>query len=443
MYKKFTGANRLLLLLIFGLAAVLSSAVGDPGAAGAQDDAGATSAKGTLAASRIGVPEVEITVASADGSFSEAVLTGEDGSWEVQLPVAGDYTATINPDTLPEGVSVRENDGGVREFSANAGRPQPVLLGLDGAIEGGAEAAGASRRNDIRWVQLTVDGLKLGLILGMMSIGLSLIFGTTGLVNFAHGELVTLGAVLAFWFNVTGIFGIEVHLIVAAVAAVILSGAFGGLLNLGVWAPLRRRGASLISMLVVSIGLSIFIRYSFQFQYGATSRTFRDFANQRVVDLGWFALPPKDMWIIGFSLAVLIGVGLLLQRTRMGKAMRAVSDNRDLAESSGIDVERVIMLVWIAGAGLAGLGGILNGITESTSWDTGFRLLLLTFAATTLGGLGTAYGALLGSVVVGLLIQLSTLVVPADLKNLGALFVMIFILLIRPQGLLGRAERIG
>ncbi|MGI9610993.1 MAG: ABC transporter permease subunit, partial [Acidimicrobiia bacterium] len=140
---------------------------------------------------------------------------------------------------------------------------------------------------------------------------------------------------------------------------------------------------------------------------------------------------------------VLLMVGLALQRTRIGKAMRAVADNRDLAESSGIDVQRVIRIVWIAGGGLAGLGGVLFGLTESIGWEMGFRLLLLMFAGTTLGGLGTAYGALLGCLVVGVFIQLSTLIIPTDTKNIGALLTLVLILLVRPQGLLGRKERIG
>jgi branched-chain amino acid transport system permease protein len=128
--------------------------------------------------------------------------------------------------------------------------------------------------------------------------------------------------------------------------------------------------------------------------------------------------------------------------TRIGKAMRAVADNRDLAESSGIDVQRVISVVWIAGGALAALGGVFFGL-DQIMWDFGFRILLLLFAAVTLGGLGTAYGALVGALVVGLVINLSTLFIDAELKNMVALLVLVLILLFRPQGILGRAERVG
>ncbi|MDQ3353386.1 MAG: branched-chain amino acid ABC transporter permease, partial [Actinomycetota bacterium] len=159
--------------------------------------------------------------------------------------------------------------------------------------------------------------------------------------------------------------------------------------------------------------------------------------------LGPVAIAPKDIFSIILSLAVLAAVGLALLRTKAGKAMRAVADNPDLAASSGIDVERVILLVWFFGGGLAALGGVLLGLTEQVSWQMGVQLLLLMFAGVILGGLGTAFGALVGSFVVGVFIQLSTLVVAPELKNVGALAILILILLVRPQGLLGQPERLG
>jgi neutral amino acid transport system permease protein len=123
--------------------------------------------------------------------------------------------------------------------------------------------------------------------------------------------------------------------------------------------------------------------------------------------------------------------------------MRAVADNRDLAESSGINVARVITFVWAAGAGLAALGGILQGLSEQVSWQMGFQLLLLMFAGVTLGGLGTAYGALVGSMVVGMVMELSTLWIPSEFKTVTALAILIVILVFRPQGILGQAERVG
>jgi neutral amino acid transport system permease protein len=143
------------------------------------------------------------------------------------------------------------------------------------------------------------------------------------------------------------------------------------------------------------------------------------------------------------SLLVLAGVALMLQRTRTGKAIRAVSDNRDLAESSGIDVSRVILNVWLLAGGLAALGGVFFGLAQLVSWDMGFKLLLLMFAAVILGGLGTAYGVIAGSLVVGIVAQVSTIWFPVELQNAWALLVLILVLLVRPQGIFGQRERVG
>ena len=149
------------------------------------------------------------------------------------------------------------------------------------------------------------------------------------------------------------------------------------------------------------------------------------------------------MVIIGVTVLVLVGVGLGLQRTRFGKATRAVADNPSLAASSGIDVERVINLVWIAGTALAVLGGVFLALSQQVGYQLGQNVLLLLFASVTLGGLGTAYGALAGALVIGLFTQLSTLYIAAELQVVGALVVLILVLIVRPQGILGSAERVG
>ena len=140
---------------------------------------------------------------------------------------------------------------------------------------------------------------------------------------------------------------------------------------------------------------------------------------------------------------ILAATLLWVQRSRIGKATRAVSDNPALASATGIDVERVIAVVWTVAAGLAAYAGIYLGMTQNSIWNMGQRILLVLFAAVILGGLGTVYGALVGALVVGVFIQLTTLVIPPEMKTVGALFLMIVILLIRPQGLLGRRERVG
>ncbi len=381
------------------------------------------------------VPGVSISVTTADGEEVGSAETGEDGAWSVTLPAAGAYSVQLIEDTLPEDVALRDPDRNPLEVDVREGRPRTVLFALG---EGSGGRAGMLSRV----LNLSVDGVKFGLVIAMTAIGLSLIFGTTGLVNFAHGELVAFGAIIA-WYGNTAWFGGGTRLILATVLAVAAGALLGGGLERGLWRPLRNRGTGLIAMLVVSIGLSLFIRHILLFFFGGRSLPYSDYTVQSAMRLGPISITPKDLWIIILSAVVLGVVGLVLQRTKIGKAMRAVADNRDLAESSGIDVQKVILVVWMFGGGLAALGGVFQGMSEAVNWNMGFLLLLLMFAGVILGGLGTAYGALAGSLVVGLVTQLSTLVFPAELKNVFALAVLAIVLMFRPQGILGRAERIG
>jgi len=406
--------------------------------ASAQDENGEI--KGSLSTrdaegEKIGVGDVVFIISDPSGNEVGTGTTDENGDWSVSVPV-GTYSVLLDVSTLPEGVDLRNPDK----------NPAEVVIDTPGKSKGAlfplGEAA-VSEVTAIEWVQLFVDGLKLGLLLAMCSIGLSLIYGTTGLTNFAHGEMVTFGAMMAYLFHVTGVFGWQSSLLVAAVFVLFITGVAGGVFNQFVWRPLRRRGVSLIAALVVSIGFSIFLRYVMLYRFGGRAGFYRDYRIQEKWDFVWFTVAPKDLVIMGLSVVILVGVGSALQFTRIGKAMRAVSDNRDLAESSGIDVEKVIRWVWVSGSALAGLGGVMFGVTESIGWEMGFRTLLLMFAGVTLGGLGTAYGALFGSIIVGLFIQMSSLVIPTDMKNVGALVMLVVILMVRPQGLLGRKDRIG
>lgn len=435
--RRVNPVTSVLRTVIAAVVAVLAIAALAPSVASAQSDD--AEVKGRLQArdaegERVGVGGVEFIASDLSGNEIARGVSDEEGNWSIQLP-PGTYDVLLNVDTLPDGRELRNPDKNPAQVRLIEGDSKSALFPLG--------EAQASTSSEIEFVQLTVDGLKLGLIIAMCAIGLSLIYGTTGLTNFAHGEAVTFGAVMAYLLNVTGIFGLRIHLLIAAPLVIVISGCAGWLFNRFVWFPMRRRGASLISALVMSIGFSIFFRYVILYQFGGRAKRLTDYQLQTAWDLGWFRLLPKDLVIMVLSIVVLLSVGIALQTTRVGKAMRAVADNRDLAESSGIDVERVIRWVWVTGTALAGFGGVLFATTESINWEMGFRILLLMFAGVTLGGLGTAYGALFGSIIVGLFIQLSTLVIPTDMKNVGALLMLVVILLVRPQGLLGRKERVG
>lgn len=303
-----------------------------------------------------------------------------------------------------------------------------------------------------RVLQQLTNGIVFGLLLALASVGLSLIYGTTGLSNFAHGEQVSLGALLTYFFVTPEAvslpflpwsFSLNWPLIPAALAAILLSAGTGWLQDRFIWNPLRRRKVSLVQQMIVSIGLSLAILNFIQMWFGAERKRLSTTALTSI-ELGPVSISQTTLYSMAISLACLAGVAYFLLRTRIGRATRAVSDNRALASASGIRVDRVIRLVWMLAAGLAAVGGILLALYDNaTAFDVGARLLLLMFAAVTLGGLGHPFGALVGSLVIGIAVEMSTLVLGSDLKYGVALGVLVLVLLVRPQGVLGRAERVG
>ncbi|MGH4013091.1 MAG: branched-chain amino acid ABC transporter permease [Pseudonocardiaceae bacterium] len=376
---------------------------------------------------------VRVQAIGADGELVAETTSDARGRWELTVPEPGQYTFRIDQESLPEGVQVLQ--GEVARDVAE-GRLSLVVFRF------GEERTGLDTSPLAQVLRVLVDGIRFGLIIGITGVGLSLIFGTTGLVNFAYGELVMIGAVVAWTINV----GLGMQLIPATLLAIVAGGVLGALNNLAVFWPMRRRRTGLIAQLIASIGLAIALRYLVLIFFEGRSRTFADYTSQVERDYGLIRITDKDLATIVISLVVLVGIALLLQRTRIGKAMRAVSDNRDLAAASGIDVERVVLFVWILAGGLAALGGVLYGVSDlagTVQYEMGFRLLLLMFAGVILGGLGTAYGALVGCLLVGILVQASAEIIPVDLKYLGGLAVLIVILVFRPQGLLGSRARIG
>ena len=380
-------------------------------------------------------PLADVQLVIAGGGFSVEVVSGDDGRWAVGVPERGEYTVTLNEETLPEGIAVIDPD-----------LEQPNVRTITVGQSGSAVAnffIGQGERNTVSLLDQVVErlfnGLNFGLLLALAAIGLSLVFGTTGLSNFAHAELITFGGLMTLLFGV--VFGMPIWL--AIPIALVLSAALGYINDAALWKPLRKKGVGLIPMMIVSIGLSLAVRYIFQMFVGGDTQQLPG-ATDTSLSIGLFGLSWTDVASMGVSVLVLLGVAYFLLRTRLGKATRAVSDNPSLAAASGIDVDRVIRIVWVMSGALAGLSGILWAyFRPGVSWDMGFQILLLTFAAVTLGGLGTAFGALVGALVVGLFVEMSTLIIPSDMKYVGALVILILVLLVRPQGILGRKERIG
>ncbi|WP_235510802.1 branched-chain amino acid ABC transporter permease [Curtobacterium sp. Leaf261] len=384
------------------------------------------------------VADADIKV-TGPGSFAQTATTNADGRWFVSVTKSGKYVLSLQQSSLPKGQYLTDAKDNARPVQANVGSNAGAIFQLSN-VQGATSDTGATSSVtwDRSWQQL-VSGIRLGLLIALASVGLSLIYGTTGLSSFSHGEQVTLGGLLAYVFaNVLG-----VNIWVTGVIVVILCAATGYLQDAAIWKPLRRRRISLTQLMIVTIGLSIALQYAFQYFFGASTVRIQQ-GNPKTVDFAGVTLTVQSYVAMGIAILVLVGTGLFLVKTRLGRATRAVSDNPALAAASGIDVDRVIRFVWTLAAGLAGLSGVMLGLVlNGVNWQTGLQLLLLMFAAVTLGGLGTAYGALVGSLIIGVIVELTNLVLPGDFKYATALVILILVLLVRPQGIFGRAERIG
>jgi branched-chain amino acid transport system permease protein len=392
------------------------------------------------------VADVEVKVEDESGKVVGEDTSDEQGVFDVTLPgtsidnLGKSFTIKIDTKTLPKGTSLvdKKKTSLTTKITTDADIFVTFPIGEE-------TAAGAGKFT--QFLQLAVGGITFSLLLALAALGLSLIFGTTGLTNFAHGELVSFGAIVALAVDrlpgTIHIGGWNITVITAVVAAFVVSGFFGWVQDKGLWSPLRRRSTGLVAMMIITIGLSIFLRSLFQYFIGGGNYSYSQYTTADPFHFGPVLITPLQVGVSVVSLAVLVVASLVLQRTRLGKATRAVADNPALAAASGINVERVIRLVWIGGAALAGLSGVGLGLTQGFNYQFGFKILLLIFAAVVLGGLGTIWGALVGSFVIGILIEVSTIIVPAELKYVSALAVLIIVLVVRPQGILGRRERIG
>lgn len=387
------------------------------------------------------VDGVELSVEG--NGFTGETETDADGKWRLYVPEKETYTITVNEDTLPDGVIVDASllpegtqpiDGTTASFEVEFGLTGTKIFNL---------FLGEGERITVSFIdQLAsrlVGGLNFGLLLALASMGAALIYGTTRLSNFAHAEMVT-------WGGLVGVVTTSMWMLPPwlGIAAAVIGGALlGWAMDAGLWRPLRRRGLGVVQLMIVSIGLSLALRYLFQYLIGGGTYQLPG-ASPEPLRFGPISLSYIDIIAMAVSIVVIIAVAYFLTRTRIGKATRAISDNPQLAAASGIDVDRVIRYVWILAGTLAAISGVLWGyFRPGVTWNMGMQMLLLIFAAITLGGLGTAFGALVGSLIVGMAVELSTLWIPSDLKYASALVILIVILLVRPQGLLGRKERLG
>ena len=288
-------------------------------------------------------------------------------------------------------------------------------------------------------LQLTLNGLITGAILALTGVGASLVFGIQRVANFAHGEYLTFAAYVALILNVV----LRQSIVVAAVGSMVATAVLAVGLHFTVLRPLRGRG--LVALSLITTGLGLMLRNVIFIAAGPTIRTYA-IDQSAVYDLGLVRISPGQAVALVIAAVVAPAVALFLARTRLGKAMRAVADNRDLAAISGIDVDRIGAYVWLLAGALAGLGGVMFGVVQGTfEPNLGSQVLFLIFTTVVLGGIGSAYGALVAGLVLGLAMDLSTWSgffggLDARFKPVLAFAALIGLLLYRPQGLFGKAR---
>ena len=288
------------------------------------------------------------------------------------------------------------------------------------------------------FLNTTINGLASGSIYALGAIGLSLIYGILKLVNFAYGDYMTLGGFVAFAINVSA----GLPLAVAFLGALAAVAALGIVLEYAVWAPMRRKGAGVLQLLLLSIGLAFVLRYSMQFIWTGEQRALDVDQFQVWRPWDYLTITAIQLTVILTAAAVLVAVAVMLRTTIVGKSMRALSDSFDLAEVSGVNTKRIVAYTWLLAGSLAGLAGVLAAIYTTLSPNTGWFLLLSIFAAVVLGGIGNAYGALIGGLTLGLVQEWSTMFIRPTYKEAIGFLVLILVLLVRPQGIFGQARTV-
>jgi branched-chain amino acid transport system permease protein len=306
----------------------------------------------------------------------------------------------------------------------------------------------------VSWLPFLVDGLLLGATLALGAVGLTLTYSILGFANFTHGDLITWGAyfvlsLLVAWtagggsgLGRLGSLSFGWPFLAMLAVAMLLTGAVGILLDRFLFRPLRRQGTQIV-LVIASFGASLALRYGLAFAYGPEPAYYTrqiQLATPVVPGLPAVRATPDQVFVLGLTTVLVVGLHRLLTRTTLGRAMRAVSENPALARVVGVDPQAVARWTWLIGGALAAVAGVFVGLTVQVRPWLGFELLLPLFAATILGGVGSVYGAVLGGLLIGLAEALAVPLVGAEYRAAVAFTVLLAVLLVRPRGLLGTRE---
>lgn len=280
-------------------------------------------------------------------------------------------------------------------------------------------------------LQFLLSGVTVGAVYALVALGFTIIYNASDVVNFAQGEFVMLGGMITVMAYTAG-----APLPLAALLAVVVTAALGVAMNKLAIEPAR--GAPVVSLVIITIGVSIFIRGASQLVFGKQIHTFPAFSGDDPLHILGATILPQSLWVIAGSVAVFIGLWLFFTRTLLGRAVLATSNNRLAAQLVGINTPFVMTLSFAMSAGIGALAGVLVTPITMTSYDVGLAFALKGFAAAMLGGMGNPKGALVGGFVLGVLEGLTAGYISSQYKDAAAFIVILAVLFFLPQGLFGR-----
>jgi neutral amino acid transport system permease protein len=283
---------------------------------------------------------------------------------------------------------------------------------------------------DLAIAQLTLNGIAVGCIIALAAVGLTLTMGILRLPNFAHGDFMTTGAYLTLAANTMLGLNIWLSLVLGAIVT-----ALGTIVcEKLIWGPMRDRRANSTTLIIISIGLALFIRNGIILIWGGENKRY-DLPVASAVNFLGLKLIYYQLIVVGLAIIAMLGLHFLLQNTKIGKAMRAVADDLDLARVSGIDVERIVLYTWLLAGSFTAIAGGMYGLITAVRPNMGWFLILPMFASVILGGIGNPYGAIAGALIIGIAQEVSTYWIPTEYKLAVALGIMVLVLVIKPQGL--------
>ncbi|MDX1978055.1 MAG: branched-chain amino acid ABC transporter permease [Pseudanabaenaceae cyanobacterium bins.68] len=285
-------------------------------------------------------------------------------------------------------------------------------------------------------LQLGIDGIAVGSVLALAAVGLTLTYGILRLSNFAHGDLLTLGA-----YGTLLVDSVVKNLGLAIGLSALATVAFSLVLDRVLWSYFRRQRATPTTMMIASIGVALVIRNLIVLIWGASPQRY-NLPTYAAVNLFGMLITFNRLVTIGLAAVIIGAVYYLLQNTKLGRAMRAVADNPELAKISGVNVEKIVGWTWVIAAAAAVLAGSMYGLITNLRPGMGWSLILPIFASVILGGIGNPYGAIAGAMIIGVTQEVSTYCpdpagycLGTDYKLAVGLAMMILVLLFRPQGL--------